>query len=618
MILVLAAIFSPLEAAVTGLPEVDREAAEASFLEAYDYFLRNRLWDSLDNLQDAIEHNVYFVDAYYMRSLALRRIGRYTDAIKAMSEYLEVRRDDHRGQIILDTMKLEWDIINRTLYPGEIDGGLMFSSHTLNSFLGVPVYEPISTKGMLGIGKLSASGSYMLLCDTLGDRAWIFDRSPRNTIMSVEAHRPAAVVPISPSEYLLLQKSGEIQKLRVNAASKSVDLEALGSIKADVADAAFIDSTFFAVADRTGGRVRFYGMPSMGETAEWRPDDSSDSEKLFEPVAVSSYGPFLAVADRGNGRVYVLDTYTLSVRDRFEVIAPRDLEWGQQGELYILSENGTLYSRFVGDASSDVKPVSSGMKDAWSITWTNEGPVISSVSGRSWWSSKLSPGHKEALGAIALHDPWIEYLDDTEMLMLRGSVSSTFHDFIRGKVPITQVVWRDEVRPSRITEVSSSNEGGMKFYSPTAGMTSQGSRITMASTINEVMEDMAALSRAGERMPSVIVLDTRIAGSNGQLTLFFAFLLQQGIRLDLWTIGRPASTALCHISRITLGYTYYSRTLDIVPFNDSVEWVLSVPLPPDVDTFGYPSDTTLTLFSTIDIIRFTDWLPIWPTLINRK
>ena len=67
-------------------PSVDREASEEAFLKAYDYFIQNRPWDCLAELAESIKQNVYFVDVYYMRSLALRRLGRYTDAIDAMSQ----------------------------------------------------------------------------------------------------------------------------------------------------------------------------------------------------------------------------------------------------------------------------------------------------------------------------------------------------------------------------------------------------------------------------------------------------------------------------------------------------------------------------------------------------
>jgi hypothetical protein len=84
----------------------------------------------------------------------------------------------------------------------------------------------------------------------------------------------------------------------------------------------------------------------------------------------------------------------------------------------------------------------------------------------------------------------------------------------------------------------------------------------------------------------------------------------------MWAVERPASPLLCQISRLTSGRTYYTRAILDVPMNDSVEWILGVPLPPDVDTFGYPSDTTLSLFSEIDTIRFIDWVPVWPSLIR--
>jgi hypothetical protein len=535
-----------------------------------------------------------------------------------MSQYLEVRRDDHRGRIILETMESEWEILENAINPnGAIS--LVFSSDTINSFMNLPVYSPLAIKGMMGIGKIAAAGEYILLCDTLGDRVWMFNRG-KPAVIDAFLTRPAALAPISPSEMFVFQENGEVNRLTLDASTNTATLAPQGLIDANVTDAALIDSTFFAVADRKGGVVRLCGLPSLEQTAEWRPDDSDRTDKLFEPVAVSSYGPLLSVADRGNGRVFVLDAYTLSVLDRFDVDSPRDLEWGPNGELYILNEKGTLFSRYpVGTTSPDMKIVADDMIDAWSLTWAGEGPVLTSVSGRTWWSGVSNPGHEEALGAIALHDPWIETVDDgAETLMLRGAASSTFHSFIQNRTPVTQVVWKNEVRPSRISKVGGSKDGAPAFYSTVSGYTAQGERIIKAGSITEVMSDIAGNSRKGENIPRVIVLDSRISGTDEQLSLFLGFLLQQGIRLDLWSLDRPASLLLCHISRITLGHTYYTRAVQTIPFNDSIEWILSVPLPPDLATFGYPSDATLSLFSDIDVIRFTDWIPIWPSLIKRN
>jgi hypothetical protein len=98
---------------------------------------------------------------------------------------------------------------------------------------------------------------------------------------------------------------------------------------------------------------------------------------------------------------------------------------------------------------------------------------------------------------------------------------------------------------------------------------------------------------------------------------FLAFLLQQGVRLDIQAVAKPASLPMSRLSKMTSGKTYYTEAINWIPRNESVEWVLSVPLPSDITTYGYPSDTTLSLFSDIDMIRFSDWVPIWPSLIER-
>ena len=145
-----------------------------------------------------------------------------------------------------------------------------------------------------------------------------------------------------------------------------------------------------------------------------------------------------------------------------------------------------------------------------------------------------------------------------------------------------------------------------------------GSPIIPAEVIADVMSDIAELSRSGHNIPGVIVLDSRISGSESQIELFLAFLLRQGIRLDLRHIDRPASLQLCRVSRITGGRSYYTGDADVPQPAWGVEWILSLPLPPDITTFGYPSDTTLSMLSEIDVIRFADWIPIWPSLMERN
>lgn len=600
------------------LPVIDREASEQVFLRAYDFYMKNNLWNCIDDLDKALKLNTYFVDTYYIKSLALRRLGRYPEAMKAMQSYLEVRRNDLRGQMIFDVMNDEWDSIKKSLYPRGVITKLFFEAYTFNKFLNVPVYNPISLKGMMGLGKLTSMGHNLFVCDTLGDTLCLFDLMKDKDMLHFSIKSPVAALPISQSEALLFLKSGDIQRVKINFAAASISSKPEGKVNANVSDAAFIDSSLVAVADRTGQSVRFFGVPGFNEVALWRPDDSDTTEKLFEPVALASYGPLLAVADRGNGRVFVLDTYTLSVRDKFDAELPRDLEWGNQGELYVLTERGELYSRYpVGSKSKELKLEVSGMRDAWSLTWTDDGPTIANISGRIWWSSSVYPGFDGTFGTISLYEPWIKKDKNVSTLFLRGAVASAFKGFLNGENSDVQAVWRNEVRPSRIVETDKGHRGETFFYSPSPAQ--DGSvKVRHASSIKDVMADVSKMSRSGDVMPGVVVLDTNITFGDGEQVLFYSFLLRQGIRLDLLAADRPASTLLTYISRITHGNTYYSRVPEVVPVSSSTEWVIGIPLPPDITTFGYPSEATLSVFATEDSIRFNDWIPIWPALIKKK
>ncbi|MDR0647910.1 MAG: hypothetical protein LBF92_01045 [Synergistaceae bacterium] len=606
---------------VVSLPVLDREASERAFLEGYGYLLENRPWNCLDSLEEALRLNIYYIDAYYVRSLALRKMGRYADAIGAMSSYLEVRYDDYRARIILDSMRDQRELLRGAFLPEGSPIGLYFEKRQTGAFFKAPLYDRAAYAGMNGLGKISAAYGIVFACDTLGDAVWFSDRSgQRMGRFGIRA--PAAAAQISPQEALLFQKSGDVSRLSIDTRSWSASGEEIGRLDGcvSVSDAAMIDSTMVAVTDRIGRAVRFYGLPSLDIVASWRPPGSDALPRVFEPVAAAARGPFVAVADRGNGKVYVLDSYTLAVQDAFSVQAPRDLEWGSQGELLVLSENGQLYRRFPalpGDKSPDV--VADGMNDAWSIAWTPGGPVVSDVSGRIWWDGGIRPTSRVAFGALNLHSPWIDEgdQDDAPKLLLRASASSVFQRFIEDRAPDTQVVWRGESRPSSVSAVSAENSGSVLYYSPDASLNAANGNARWAQSVSDVIGDMARASRAGAPLPSALMLDTRLSGTDAELEELFALALQNGIRVDLWALRRPPSMRLAHVSQATLGHVYYSSRIGEAPLGDRTEWMLSVPLPPDHTTYGYPSDATLSVFATVDVIQFADWLPIWPSMLRR-
>jgi hypothetical protein len=610
----------PAGAADLSLPLVDREASERSFLRAYDFFLENRLWNCLDYLDEAIELNTYFVDVYYMRSLVLRRIGRYAEAIAAMASYLEVRQDDYRARIILERMESEMELLRGTQYSEDLLSGLYFARMPANTFFKIPLFDKVSYAGLKGLGKISASGEMLFVCDTLGDSVWYANRARESGLTRVDVPAPVVVAPISPTDGILFQKSGEVSRFSIDMRNRSTSMDIIGSVDVNVADAAMIDSTLLVTADRTGRAIRFFSVPGLEEIARWSPPDSAERPRLFEPVATAVRGPFTAVADRGNERVYVLDSYTLAVLDAFDSELPRDLEWGSQGELYIVSETGKLYRRFpLGLSDTEPEVLAGSFDNAWSMVWTNTGPVISDITARTWWASGVTPRGREAFGALTLRSPWIDYKKEegVENLIFRGEISSVFQSFLQDREPDTQAVWRGDTRPMRVTLASASDAGPVFYYSPAPSESFVNGIVRRAASLSDVMADIASVSRNGGALPGVIVLDTRLSGEGTEAETFFAFLLQQGVRLDLWALKRPSPPALARMSQTTLGHSYYTPTLNGVPLSQKAEWIMTIPLPPDTATYGYPSDATLSVFATVDVIHFTDWMPVWPSVISR-
>ena len=596
---------------------IDREASEAAFLRAYDYFLKNRLWNSLNSLDEALKNNTYFVDIYYLSSLANHRLGRYPEAIRAMEFYLEVRRDDHRGRLILSSMQEEWEIAKRYLYPGKLDAEYRFTAQLARDFLTRSRFlAPFTLRPFNGIGKIASSPSLLLIPDTLGNELHLFAQGEKEWRNRVALDAPTAVSFITPDEALVFQQSGDIQKVQADKVLNVVHVQPMGKIEGNIVDGVAISSSLIAAADRTGQAVRFYSLETMREEGSWSPE--TERKRLFEPVALAAFGPLLAVVDRGNSMVTVLDSYTLRERKNVEVPLARDLVWGDQGELYVLTETGELYVVFPTAGDEEPRVVLEGLQNAWSVSWANNAPLITDINGRMWWSGfPILPSNRPHIGAVTLTPKWIEGERGEERLHLVGSVGGIFHGYIAKGVPDAHSVWRTEVLSTRVVpEIKEDTE--KPLYYSTVAQNTPGVQPVVAPNIQAVMADIKQRSLSGDVFPRVIVLDSRIEARDYELVNALPFFLKQGIRVDLVAIDRPATVILSRLSRITSGHTYFNWPSGTEPRHDQLLWNISLPLPVDTVTFGFPSDATLSFYADMHSIQFRDWLPVWTTLVERK
>ncbi|GHV52029.1 hypothetical protein FACS1894216_07450 [Synergistales bacterium] len=606
---------APLMAAE--VPAVDREAAESAYFNAYDALLQNRLWSCLDLLDKTLKEDTYFVDAYFLRSVALRRLGRYGEAIAAMSSYLEVRGNDARAAFLLRKMREEASLMRTTLHPDKLLYSTSFKRQTTGEFFNLPVYDQVAFRAMYGLGKINSWRQNLFICDTLGGRVWVRGGGERVTLSNIDVPLPVAVVPLSEGESYLFQKDGGVNKLKLTTVGGAASLRRVASLDVNIADAVVIDASVVAIADRTGRAVRFYSPPSFEETYSWSPPGAGRSEYIFEPAALAARGNMLAVADRGNGRVYVLNSSTLDIVDWFDVPLARDVEWGVQGELYALSEMGKLYRRYpIGASDAPPDLIADNMKNSWSVTWTEDGPVVSDITARAFWASDIEPAG-DNIGSVMFSNPLIDNSnpDLGDVLNITGVVSTMFRGFTKGKTPDMSAIWRRNVLAARTVSMSEVPSGEAFYYSPYPAECEVNADVRYALSITDVIKDIAARSRGGGAMPGVIVMDTRITGSVQDADKLFALIFKHGIRLDLWAIGRSPSDTMEYLSRLSLGYIYRSAELAATPLGSRTEWVFGMVLPQDRTVSGYTSDATLSVISTADIIEFSDWLPIWPSMV---
>ena len=133
---------------------------------------------------------------------------------------------------------------------------------------------------------------------------------------------PAAALPVGDGTFFVFGVDGEVHSFSA-VSGQDISMDLRGRVDSHVADACWLSEAEFTMADPVARSVDFYDRESLRHLASWSPPEG---DMLFEPVGISRYANWLAVADRGNGRVYLLDA--VSRREFFfaEVPMPRDIE----------------------------------------------------------------------------------------------------------------------------------------------------------------------------------------------------------------------------------------------------------------------------------------------------
>ncbi len=597
----------PLEGA--GMPPADRTASEKLFLSAVDAYLADRPWDSLAFLFRAQKKNTYLVDAYLMRALALHRVGRYREAIAAVSAYREVRPGDLVAQTLDTALRTEREDLRRLLSRG----GAPLSARPVrvppHEAMGLPLWRPVTWWGFRGLGKIAQRGDLFLCADQIGGQVYAFSRGGSDRL-SLE--NPAAPCFADDRSLYVFCSDGRIWRGRAEGEEGRVRLrgKVIGRLPLGAVDAEMLQSDLAAVADPMGNRVCRVSLDPPAVRSSWSPE-IKPGDRLFEPVALAAWGPYLAVADRGNDRVHLLRTRDFLPLRVLSVSRPRDLAWTPNGDLWILGESGVLTRAVFSGKKVRLNPLAEGLTNAWALASDNREVRLAGVGGRDWWIARLLPERPDLPALFSPADPRIARSGDAgRELRAFGLTGIPYPDLLGEERAVASAAWQDQVITVNLAWWEDRASVPPVAFAPDASDLSASLR--RASSLGEILARFRSLSREGKPCESAFLLDTRIAGGAADRMALLALALRRGVRIDLWCRSGPADEGMALLSAATGGRAYFGDTPQVLTPEPRPVLGLSAPLPSAALPPGRLGEALFALFVDLGPYRFRDWMPLWP------
>jgi hypothetical protein len=592
------------QAVPQALPGAKREEAERHLLAAYSYMVHQRYWKALDSLELALQNNTYLVDYYLMKGLILRRLGETASAVEALSHYLEVRPAEHAPSRIFEALVEEVRFLEQALdgdVPGERFSVLRHTSERAFSFPGWTPFTP------LGMGKMTTAGSLFFLADTEGNKTWIVREGGRVRPQIVSSDSPVAVIPRNGESFLVVGRNGDIGEGSLDATGHlSGDVTPRGSLGIFVADAVPLSGNTFCVADWGERRLSFVDFPSLQVLWNWSPETGTLLQP-FEPVALAGLGELLAVADRGRGRVLLLNTRTRTTEAEIDELGtPRDIAWTPWGSLLILDERGNLYTWKSGTPPELLVR----LEGAWTLDVLDGRPFALHVSGKYLWEGQPFPPVNAGLFMLNLFTPSVTHGSDPEAI-LQGHVGFPAQEILRRQRTYTSAAWMGKQLQGNVRFLHRSAITPLVLLAPGKTLDLPGSVVLQDGGVL-----LPVLRRSGWDMgivPTDIILDTGIPFSRDDLRRLLALALHNGIRVHLWAPSQIPSRFLARLMLLTGGRLLVSETLDTVAAPDPFVLEMRFPLPVDAFPSGYPSGSMLSVFVDSGEHILRDWFPFWPS-----
>lgn len=613
------------------VPRADIDEAERYFHNAYIHFMRRDYRDAQVYLDQAIRQNTYMVDYYLLAALNLNRMGYTDEAMTALNGYLEVRPLDVSAPRIRRNFNEQDDVLRSVLGTAPIPVSWRYAESNVQSEWQTGYTRPFSIRGL---GKARSLGLTICIPDQFGNKLYI-RQTGRNflggtgNIREVGVDAPVIAIPMGDGTFRIFNADGDMYTLsssRLDEQNVSADYVAtLPSVV--VSDAEVIAENLFAVSDPAERNVAFYSTARGNDDIRvryWRPP-LVDGDFLFEPVAIESYADWLAVADRMNDRVYLVNVISHEYFDIRGVIKPRDLIWSGTGELFVLTDDGNVYDYIVDFgtrtyANRNAGAWREGIRNAWTFFKSAEGDISwLDMSVSRIYKSIMMPARDEVPGFLSIYNPSIASdTENRESFVIDAALMSPFMHYANNARIVAQSVWNDRNMRCNVLWQRPREFDGVLFHMPVPRgavfpLNVRPSQVTSGRDVSSVLASVWLLHR--ETLTNVIV-DASIPFTEEDMLMLLKFCILNGLELDIYARDIP-SLGLMRASAFTGGKTVYALGNRMELPVQRTHLQVQIPLPEELSSSGYPGRSMLAVYLDAGLIQSRAWIPLYPDMFTR-
>ena len=610
------------------IPRANIDEAERYFNNSYIHFMRRDYRDAQVYLDQAIRENTYMVDYYLLSALNLNRMGYTDEAVRALNGYLEVRPMDVSAPRISRNFDEQDRVLRLVLGTAPVPVSWRYAESNIQSEWHTGYTRPFSIRGL---GKVRSLGQTVCIPDQFGDKIYV-RQTGRNIIGSLGNMReisvpsPVISLPMGDGTFRIFTQDGEIYMMKSSSLSEhSVSADYVMTLPSlVVADAEIIAENLFAVADPAERNVALYSTARGDVRVRYWQPPLRDGDFLFEPVAIESYADWLAVADRMNDRIYLLNIVSNEYFDIRGVPKPRDLIWSGTGELFVITDEGKIWN-FIIDfgtrtyANKNIGALYEDRKNSWSFFKSPEGDISwLDMSASRIYKAIMMPDRDEVPGFLSVYNPTIAVnTENAESFVLEATLMSPFMHYANNARIIAQSVWNDRNMRCNVIWERPKNFDAVLFHAPVPRGTVfplnvRPSQITNGRDVQSVLSSVWLLHR--ETLTSVLV-DSSIPFSNEDMLVLLKFCVLNGLELDIYAREVP-SLGLVRASAFTGGKTVYSLGNSLELPVQRTHMRVQIPLPAELSSSGYPGRSMLAVYLDAGLIQSRAWIPLYPDMFG--